>query len=693
MHIESSLPLWLVLPLVALAVFVVWIIYLKKQDEPVLPKPIRTLLGISRFLVIFIVGLLIISPWIRTTVSRKNKPYFIIAQDNSVSITPTADPAGYLAKRAELVNRAVKSLDDRYEVKQVLFGSQTADGSNCTFTEPVTHAGELFNYLRVFAQTHDLGGVLITSDGVATQGPGFSEAGRNFPFLVTILASGDSTRFPDVRIQDVVCNDRVRKNSTFPIRVYYNTGDYSGKKVKLQLSDHKQMIAEKEIQTATHSAPFEEFLVQAPDKGSMQLSVTIVPDQADKNQDNNTKRFSVKVIEQEGNILCLYEAAHPDIDAMVQALKGTESLNVTQMDINDFSGTDLNYDLLILHGLPSVKHPVAELLKSSSDKRIPILFLIGVSTDAALFNRLNAGITLGNRRQSGEAAQGSLNPLFSLFTLEPDFNNHLIGWPPLILGFDTYAADPGLQICMKQKIMGIEMNDPLMAFSNTQGNKYGLICGEGIWLWRMHEYLEQKNHDYFDDWFSRSIQYLMVDETRDRLKIIVPDDLFAYSSVRVNGRLLNSSLETVNDPEMLFTVIDSIGQKTEYQMGRVNDYYELNINGFAPGTYRYSAETKLGNETLKSEGMMTMLVRPIEQIQPVADFASLRSIASGTDGRFFKPGEEDQMITYMKSLNPSELTARKEFRWYDLINFKWLLGFLIVLLSMEWFLRRWYGIR
>jgi hypothetical protein len=70
MHIESTLPLWLVLPLVALAVFVVWMLYFRNQQESVLLKPVRIILGTARMLVLVIIGLLIISPWIRTSVKR-----------------------------------------------------------------------------------------------------------------------------------------------------------------------------------------------------------------------------------------------------------------------------------------------------------------------------------------------------------------------------------------------------------------------------------------------------------------------------------------------------------------------------------------------------------------------------------------------------------------------------------------------
>ncbi len=681
------------LPLVALAVFVVWMLYFRKQENSVLLKPVRIALAISRLLVILIIGLLVISPWIRTEIDKQIKPWYVIAKDNSVSIPPASDSQKFISNRASLLKDLSESLNNRFQVKEIQFGSQVSEGFQDTYSDPVTDPGELFDYLRLFAQTHDLGGVLVATDGVSTRGLAFAEAAANFPWPVSVLASGDSVRAPDIRIQEVVTNDWVRKNSHFPVRVYFNTGEYSGSGFKVQITGPVGVIDEKVIAGDNRSLPYAEFFIQSADKGVMQFEARIVPDVPDKNQDNNTKRFVVKIIEREGEILLLYDAPHPDIDAMVQTLRGTNSLNVSVVSASTYEGGNRAVDLVILHGLPSVKHPLSEVVRKFTDDQTPILFVIGKGTDPVLFNRINHGMLLDNPRRVAESARGILNPAFTLFTLPQDFASHTVSWPPLQLAFEVYKPDPGSVIMLNQKILSIELADPLVVFTNTRGIKYGFICGEGIWLWRLHEFLEQKNHDYFDEWFSRSVQYLLTDEKKDRFTVTLPEELFAYSPVRVNAHLLNSSLEAVNEPDVMFTLTDSSGRKTEYGMGRTNDYYELYLNGVTPGIYQYAAESKLGNETFRREGSMTMMVRPIEQNSPVADFESLRFIASSTGGKFFGPFMEMDSRNYLKDLSPSEIKVKKEFKWYDLINFKWLLPLLVVLLTLEWFLRRWYGIR
>jgi hypothetical protein len=693
LHIESTYPLWLVLPLVALAVFVVWMLYYRNQQDSVLSKPLRMLLSISRALVLVIVGLLIISPWIRTTVSRQKKPSFIVARDNSVSIPPANNKDSFVVNQLELRSGIIKSISNRFQVKEVLFGSKVLDGYDCDYTDPLTDPGELFDYLQLYAKNHDLGGVLLTTDGVSTRGETFLQAANNFPYPLIILGSGDSTRFPDVRIQDVVSNEWVRKNNNFPVRVYYNLGDYKGHAAKIQITGPTGIIDEKTVETANRNSPYEEFVLKSSSQGVMRLSARIVPDTPDKNQDNNFKDFTVKIIEQQGEILCLYQSAHPDINAFMQALRDANSLNISVYKASEFPKSDKNYDLVILHGLPSMENPLQEFLSNLAENQVPILYVIGNRTDPVLFNRQNHGMVLDNKRRNPEAAKGTLNASFSLFLQQPDFAGHLNSWPPLSLNFEVFMLDPGSHIFMKQKIMSIEMEEPLVAYTNNRGIKYGFVCGEGIWLWRMHEFLEHGNYDYFDEWLSKSIQYLMTDEKKERFRVVTPEELYAFSTVRINAYLLNKSLEAINNPDVLFSLTDSVGQVNEYQMGKVNSYYELNISGFAPGTYRYTARTKFGEEEFSKEGSITLLVRPIEQTSPVADFGSLNLVATNSDGRFFSPGQKKELLSYLDDLKISEVKVRKEFKWYDLINFKWLLPLLVALLAMEWFLRRWFGIR
>jgi hypothetical protein len=77
-HIESTYPLWLVLPLVALAIFISWLLYFRRGSSPLLPGWVKIVLGITRALAIFLTGLLAISPWIRTHTNEGENPFSLL---------------------------------------------------------------------------------------------------------------------------------------------------------------------------------------------------------------------------------------------------------------------------------------------------------------------------------------------------------------------------------------------------------------------------------------------------------------------------------------------------------------------------------------------------------------------------------------------------------------------------------------
>ena len=693
LHIESTYPLWLLLPLVALAVIVVWWLYFRKRANDLLPVPVRIILGIIRGLVILITGILFISPWIRTVVRKEVKPVFIIARDNSVSMMPARDSATTIAGRNAEMDRIKKALEENFTVSEYLFGEQARPGSDWIYSDPVTRPDALFETVRALTRINDVAGMMVVTDGVVTQGTGFPEAARDLPLPVYFLGTGDTTRVPDVSIGEVISNEWVRKNSVFQVRVYFKTEKWSEKSLKIKISGNQGLIDEQQIPVNDQAVPFVDFEIQAPDEGSMNLTAEVVSGVPDKNRSNNTKSFRVDIIGNQAKILALYEAPHPDIGALDRAMNGLPQVSFEAMQVADFKVIPEECNLLIMHGLPSVKNSVKAILTEAQARSLPALFIISATTDQTLFNQAASGLEVSSRRKEAETVQGTFSPVFSLFTLPEGFPEHLQVWPPLETWFETYSAELGSAPFLTQKIRRVELTDPLILIAKTDGVKKGIITGEGIWRWRMHEYLEFNDHEVFDELISRMVQYLIQDEREDRFVIGIPEELYEFSPIHLTARLQNPSLESVNQPDVNVIITDSAGRTSEYSMGRVADFYELDLNGFEAGEYQFIAETQLGQERFSKKGSMIIRERILEQKAPVAEYHDLRLVSYLTGGYFCTEADAGQLIRKLKEIKPGTATIRPEYKWYDLINLPWLLGVLALLLALEWFLRRWYGTR
>jgi len=692
-HIESTYPLWLVLPLVALAIFISWLLYFRKEGTPDLPGWLKYILGFTRALAIFLTGLLAISPWIRTQTSESEKPLFIVAMDNSRSMQSLKDSASSEAGLHQLVSEVVKTLSGRFEVRQILFGEHSREGNVWDYSDPVTQADELTAYLKDAHANTGLGGALIITDGVVTRGPGFLESARNLRFPLYFAGTGDTLKKRDVSISEVVANDQVRKNSLFPVRVYYSSqGDMNGG-AQILITRGSRTLGTKRINDIGKGEPFADFEIESPESGTMELKAVILPDKPDQNTDNNSRSFVVKVIGEEIHAVAVYGSAHPDIGALARALAPTPQIGLETFQAEKISALPDKCDLLILHNLPSKKYPITNLLEEARKRSVPLLIISGNQTNPTGLNPLDGRLSISGYRRQPEEIQATVSAGFTGFILPDDIASHVASWPPLEVAFETFNGAGGREILFTQRIRNIDLPDPLIFFSRFGGGKYGLIAGEGLWRWRMYDLMEYGDHQVFDNLMVSIIEYMVADSGDKRFEVKLPEENYEYSGVRIQAILRNRSMEWVNAPEVKFDLTDTLGHISSYLMGRTGNFYELSITGFQSGNYQYKAETSLGEENFSETGTLFIRSRDREQVGPSADFSGLRRLATLTGGKFFRAGQQNELTDALKSIDNDSIKVVKKYRWYDLIDLKWILIVIVLLLTLEWFLRRWFGTR
>src|SRR5882724_7063910 len=120
----GSFSVWWALACIALGVVYAWLLYSKPGS---LTNNIRYLLAAFRFLVVMIVAFLLLSPMIKTTSSRQQKPLVLVVQDNSSSIN-LFKPKGFEpAKMVDDLGALKKALGDDYDVREFHFAGDLKD--------------------------------------------------------------------------------------------------------------------------------------------------------------------------------------------------------------------------------------------------------------------------------------------------------------------------------------------------------------------------------------------------------------------------------------------------------------------------------------------------------------------------------------------------------------------------------------
>ena len=114
------------------------------------------------------------------------------------------------------------------------------------------------------------------------------------------------------------------------------------------------------------------------------------------------------------------------------------------------------------------------------------------------------------------------------------------------------------------------------------------------------------------------------------------------------------------------------------------------ITGLRKGIYTYVAKSTVSGKNMQMDGRFTVKDLQIESTRLRADFGLLRALASDTGGIFFTSGEIDKMQQELLKENPKSKIYTTE-DYLAIINMKWGFFLLILLVSIEWFLRKYYG--
>ena len=107
------------------------------------------------------------------------------------------------------------------------------------------------------------------------------------------------------------------------------------------------------------------------------------------------------------------------------------------------------------------------------------------------------------------------------------------------------------------------------------------------------------------------------------------------------------------------------------------------------GEYNYNVSVE--NQDHSVSGSFKISPFEIEAQFTNANAQQLKKIANETKGITFYNNQEQNLIDYLKKEERFKSIQKNTFSKTPLIDWKWILGFLILSLSLEWFTRKYYG--
>ena len=695
MSLLTQYPLWLAIFAVLLGVGYALFLYFR-NDNVAFEKRSRIVMASLRGLAMTLLAFLLLAPMLKMIRKQTDKPVIIFSIDNSESVKSGKDADFYTAEYPKQLQKIIDELAKDYDVDAYLVGDEnkSADKTNAApdFSDKSTNLSALFDDISLLYANRNVGAVVMLTDGIYNSGanPFYAAQKTNFPVYTVGLGSDEQAT--DLLIADIVHNKEVLKGNRAPVEVKIQAGKLAGKTAKLTVSGDKGGVFSKTLQISGNQY-FEtvSFLVDAEQPGLKKFRVDLDELDGEVTHKNNHAQFIIRVIESKDKIAIVYDAPHPDVAAIRSALELSENYDVVVKSVDEFKDNPSDFGLVILHQLPSSKHPASSLLSQIRKSGVSSLYIIGTQTDLNAFNGLNTGLQITQSKNMTNNATAAYNSNFMLFSFSEEAQQLLPTLPPLQSPFGTYKAAVSANLFMKQRISGVETNYPLFLFNDVNGAKTGVISGTGLWSWKVYDYVNTQNHDAFNEIVNKTALFLVAKNDRSPFRVRHNAVFAENAPVEFSAELYNESGELLNTPDVKLTVKGSGDTTYDAQFSKQNNAYYLNMGELPVGTYTWTAKTQLGNKSYEKSGSFSVQEIFVETANLVANHDLLRSIAQTSGGKYFDRSEMEKVVKEIKANDNIKPVASYQKKYSMLLNSPWYLAAIVLLLGIEWFLRKWHG--
>lgn len=691
-------PVWYLLVCGLVGLLVALGLYYRDTTFKEQPTWLRVLMGTLRWLAFSAIAALLLSPLLKYLQTDRQEPVVVLLEDASESVALAQDTTTYRTAWTELGQQ----LEQEYQVVRYRFGDALRpladEGSQgAGFRDKRTNLGRALTEISDLYANQNLGAIVLASDGIYNQGanPAYGQLRIQAPIYTVGL--GDTTQRRDLLIRRVFHNKIAYLDDRFSLQVDVQARNAAGANTRLTVSridasgrseQHAETISIDDNDFFTTR----EVILPAERVGVQRYRISVSGISDEVSGANNSRDIFVDVLDARQKILLLADSPHPDLSAIRQALKSGKNNEVEVAYAAKFTGNVRDYDLVVLHQLPSATHPVKNVLSSVAAAKKANWFILGAATDANRFNAAQDLLRFTRQGDSGNKSSARVDEQFNLFTLSEELRAGLGQFPPLDAPFGTFTTQAGANVMLRQRVGRVDTEYPLLLMGESRGSRTGVLAATGLWQWRLFDYLDHGNHELYDELISQLTQYLSVQEDKRRFRVSVAASLFDENEpVQLDAELYNANYELVNEPEAEVVITDEEGRDYDYTFNRTADAYTLNAGILPVGNYRFRATTNPSGELLTYNGQFSVRSVDVERFALEADHGLLRLLSDRYGGDFLLPDQLGGLPTTLAERGTVKPILFQTVNTRSVINLKWIFFLLFGLLVVEWFLRRYLG--
>lgn len=702
---------WLIVILIIVAALI-FTIYSYRYTLPPISNLKKFFLILLRFSALMLLISIFFEPVAYLQKKEEIQPIHLVFIDNSKSLSSIENQNELNQIVNELVN--TKSIFDKNQIRVFTFGSdvrelKSNEVSQITFNEKSTNLSKVFRLNEIIKdekQNLSIASITLLTDGIITDGINPTYQAEKLDFPIFIFAVGDSSRKKDIIIKNVLFNENTYIGKPTTISATINNVGFSNSSVNISLIEESKVLDKQIIQLNESGVNTVSFTYTPKDKGEKKLQLKIDPLEYESNKNNNSYPFFLKVDDEKSKVLILTGSPNPDFSFIKRVLESEESFivnSVTQIGSDKFLEENIkskidSADVLFLISFPN-KFTSTEVFNSVKNKilnqKTPFFILINNDID---FNKLKLieteiPVKLENISDSYIKAQPDINftgsdRLVLINNITDDKWNKL---PPVLYPPNLVSPKTESRVISFIKTETNRLKFPLIIQRSIASSRSIAFVGKEFWRWKL-----QTNSDnfVFDNLILNSSKWLNVKEDNRQFKVRTLKKFYSTNDeIEFVAELYDELLNPLDNAEIEVEIRNQNDVKTLPLSNLSNGLYEGKITLNKSGDYSFNAKAKIKNSVLhKAYGKFNVGDVDIEMIDLRMNYELLSELAKRTDGKVFSLDEYDSYVNKLKEINQNFSKVKTLESQIKLWSNEIILIIVILLLGIEWLLRKMFSL-
>jgi hypothetical protein len=487
-----------------------------------------------------------------------------------------------------------------------------------------------------------------------------------------------------VKIAQINVNRYSFINNQFPVESILQYEGTQTIKLRYSLENNGKIIFSKRINfSEKNNSHILKTFIKATKEGTNFFTSKVEYLENEKNIVNNSKNFSVEVIDKQSEVLLISSFYHPDLGALKKAIESDKQRKVT-IKIVDNKNTQLNkYQLVVLYQPNNKFNIIIDQLNSSKSS---FMLITGSKTDWSFLNNKSLGINKKNINQLENYSARFHNGFLNFSQKNIDFEN----FPPLIDYYGETTVSIPHQTLLYQNINGYNSQNPLLITANQNNQKKVFLFGEGLWKWRSSSFMKKNSFQNFDEFIGNLIQYSSNKKIRNRLDLDISSFYNANSSIQIGAFYVDENYQFDDRATLLFTIKNKNSKKKQtFPFSLSGTSYQLELTSLEAGEYEYTIE--VDGQNISKKGTFKVNEFLVEEQFTNANSYKLELLAQKTAGKLYSEDKHRLVIDDLVTDNRFSTIQKSKKSIDKLVNWQWIMLLIIGLLSLEWFIRKYIG--